>query len=103
MLYVLDRLFSSSLGRSCAIQEEEFVPTFLILPPFSLFLSFDLDLPNDCDDEYWDNEDPTKCFQQPAAVPSKITAFVLLIKLMRILSVTLRTIVRDTSLLRNLI
>src|SRR5258705_13435625 len=61
--------------------------------PVSWIPSFDLDLPKDCNDEYWDNEDPTKRFQQPEGVPSRLTAFILLIKLMRILSVTLRTIV----------
>jgi hypothetical protein len=94
VLYVLDRLFSASLGRSCAIQEEESVPLLLHSNPVvSSSLSFDLDLPTDCDDEYWDNEDPTKCFKQPEDVPSRLTAFILFIKLTRILSVTLRTIV----------
>ncbi len=56
--------------------------------------SFDVDLPIDCDDEFWDNDDPVKRFQQPEGKPSKITAFILFIKLFRILSITLWTVVR---------
>lgn len=47
-------------------------------------LSFDCDLPIDCDDEYWENEDPEKAFKQPPGIPSKIAFFRSLIKLTEI-------------------
>ncbi|KIM34698.1 hypothetical protein M413DRAFT_33089 [Hebeloma cylindrosporum] len=49
-------------------------------------------LPVDCDDEYWDNADPEKCFKQPPNKPSLITAFILYLKLHQILAFSLRTI-----------
>ena len=55
--------------------------------------SFDLDLPVECDDEYWDNEDPEKRFKQPPNKPSLITSFNLSLKLHQILAFSLRTIV----------
>ncbi|KAF9533926.1 fungal-specific transcription factor domain-containing protein, partial [Crepidotus variabilis] len=76
ILIVLDRMFGAALGRPCGIKDED----------------FDLDLPIDCDDEYWDNEDPHQRFIQPKGKPSKIAAFISMIKLTQILSVTLRTI-----------
>ena len=57
------------------------------------FFSFDLDLPVDCDDEYWYDPDPEKCFKQPPNKPSSVTAFILYIKLHQILAFSLRTIV----------
>lgn len=57
-------------------------------------ISFDIDLPIECDDEYWEAATPEQCFKQPPGKPSRITAFNLLLKLNRILSFSLRTIVR---------
>ncbi|KAF8972340.1 fungal-specific transcription factor domain-containing protein [Flammula alnicola] len=76
VLVCLDRMISSSLGRPCAIQDED----------------FDLDLPIDCDDEYWENPDPEKCFKQPPNKPSSISHFILYLKLHQILAFSLRTI-----------
>ncbi|EPQ52682.1 hypothetical protein GLOTRDRAFT_79806, partial [Gloeophyllum trabeum ATCC 11539] len=76
VLVTLDRAYSSGMGRSCSIQEED----------------FDLDMPVACDDEYWDHPDPDKRFQQPPGQPSKVDAFICLIKLNQILGLTLRTI-----------
>ncbi|KAG6836325.1 hypothetical protein H0H93_009118, partial [Arthromyces matolae] len=56
------------------------------------FVSVDLDLPVECDDEYWENPDPTKCFKQPPDKPSYITGFVVLLKLYQVLAIVLRTI-----------
>lgn len=47
----------------------------------------------DCDDEYWKTEDPEQAFKQPEGVPSKVSAFVHLIGLVRLLGMTLRSIV----------
>lgn len=50
--------------------------------------SFDLDLPLECDDEYWDNG-----FQQPADKPSSISFFNTYIRLVDILAYAMRLIV----------
>ncbi|KIM46822.1 hypothetical protein M413DRAFT_440397 [Hebeloma cylindrosporum] len=75
-LVCMDRMVSPAMGRPCSIQEED----------------FDLDLPVDCDDEYWDNPDPEKRFKQPPNKPSLITAYILRLKLHQILATCLRTI-----------
>jgi len=59
------------------------------------FISFDLDLPVDCDDEYWDHTDAEKGFKQPPNKPSSVTSFLFYIKLQKILAFSLRTIVSD--------
>ena len=64
------------------------------------FFSYDLDLPVDCDDEYWDDPDPEKRFKQPANKPSSVTAFILYIKLHQILAFSLRTIVSKSGPIR---
>ncbi|KAH9481126.1 putative transcriptional regulatory protein [Psilocybe cubensis] len=76
VLVCMDRMVSSSLGRPCAIQDED----------------FDLDLPIDCDDEYWENEDPLQRFKQPPGKPSLVSAFIMYLKLHQILAFSLRTI-----------
>ncbi|KZV69843.1 hypothetical protein PENSPDRAFT_651985 [Peniophora sp. CONT] len=76
ILVIMDRWLSAQLGRSCSIQEED----------------FDLDLPIDVDDEYWDNPDPAQMFKQPPGRPSRMGFFIGLIKLGRVLGVALRSI-----------
>ncbi|KAG5645116.1 hypothetical protein DXG03_006930 [Asterophora parasitica] len=76
VLISMDRMISSALGRPCAIQDED----------------FDVDFPIECDDEYWENSDPSKRFKQPPNKPSYITGFVLLIKLNQVLTIILRTV-----------
>jgi len=75
-LITIDRLMSSFLGRPCALQDED----------------FDIEYPIECDDEYWETEDPEQAFKQPAGKPCKITAFICLLKLCEILTFTLRTL-----------
>lgn len=57
--------------------------------------SFDLDPPIDCDDEFWDadNPDPAMRFKQPPYKPSLVTHFLLYIELTHILIFSLRTVV----------
>ncbi|KAH7097398.1 fungal-specific transcription factor domain-containing protein [Auriculariales sp. MPI-PUGE-AT-0066] len=79
-LVSLDRLTSSSFGRPCAIQDED----------------FDLDLPLEVDDDCWDlaaadSNYPLKN-QQPATRPSDVSFFVCHMKLSQILAFALRTI-----------
>lgn len=56
--------------------------------------SFDVDLPLEVDDEYWETKDPEKAFQQPPGKPSKIAGFNSYLKLTKISAYALRTIVR---------
>ncbi|KAJ6522874.1 fungal-specific transcription factor domain-containing protein [Mycena capillaripes] len=74
VLVFLDRNLSSNLGRPCAVQYDD----------------FDIDLPIECDDEYW--EHPTHPFQQPADVPSRVTFFNTLIGLHHILAFSLKVL-----------
>ncbi|KZT18995.1 hypothetical protein NEOLEDRAFT_1142706 [Neolentinus lepideus HHB14362 ss-1] len=76
VLIALDRDFSSGLGRACAIQDED----------------FDLDMPIECDDEYWTTTPSGPCFAQPSDKPSKLAYFSWYIKLDQIISFALRTI-----------
>ncbi|TFK49793.1 hypothetical protein OE88DRAFT_1755750 [Heliocybe sulcata] len=76
ILVTLDRIYSSALGRPCAIQEED----------------FDLDMPAECDDEYWLDPDPDKAFKQPPDKPSRVAYFNSYLKLNQILACALRTI-----------
>ncbi|KAF5328400.1 hypothetical protein D9619_013327 [Psilocybe cf. subviscida] len=78
VLVIMDRMYSSSLGRSCAIQDED----------------CDLDPPLDCDDGFWDtkNPDPQKRFRQSPGKPSLMTRFLLSIELTHIMTFSMRTI-----------
>jgi hypothetical protein len=62
-----------------------------------LCASFDVDMPTEVDDEYWENEhDPEQAFRQPPGKPSLISYFVSFIKLNQTLAMALRTIVRHS-------
>jgi hypothetical protein len=58
-----------------------------------LIVSFDVDLPIDCDDEYWEHPDPEKRWKQPPGKPSLVAAFLCTLKLNQVLAFSLRTIV----------
>ncbi|KAH9910329.1 fungal-specific transcription factor domain-containing protein [Epithele typhae] len=75
-LVAMDRTTSFSLGRPCAIQDED----------------FDADLPTECDDEYWVASDAGPAFKQPPGTPSKITFFNCFVRLHQILAFAMRTI-----------
>uniref|UniRef100_A0A8H7XZE5 Transcription factor domain-containing protein n=1 Tax=Psilocybe cubensis TaxID=181762 RepID=A0A8H7XZE5_PSICU len=53
---------------------------------------FDVEYPIECDDEYWETDDPEQAFRQPEGKPCTITAFVCFIKLVEILGFALRTL-----------
>ncbi|KAJ7056003.1 fungal-specific transcription factor domain-containing protein [Mycena amicta] len=72
VLVYQDRIVSSGMGRPCAMQYDD----------------YDIDLPIECDDEYW--EHPTHPFQQPPGVPSRITFFNTLMGLNHILAFSLK-------------
>ncbi|KDR75218.1 hypothetical protein GALMADRAFT_249193 [Galerina marginata CBS 339.88] len=75
-LYCIDQFKSSFLGRPCSINDED----------------FDLEYPIECDDEYWETEDPELAFKQPSGKPCKISGFVRVLKLCEILAFGLRTL-----------
>jgi hypothetical protein len=55
--------------------------------------SYDLELPVDCDDEFWENDDPSQAFKQPPSTPSRVIYYITTLKLLDILGFVLRTIV----------
>ena len=65
----------------------------LLLASYSLSPSFDLERPTECDDEYWTHPDPAQAFKQPEGKPSRVSAFIHILKLVQILGFSLRTIV----------
>jgi hypothetical protein len=56
-----------------------------------------VELPIECDDEYWENDDPAKAFKQPAGKPSLTTYFNCSIRLNNILASSLKMLVRLLS------
>lgn len=91
---VLDRGSSATLGRTCALQEEKLVFHLFSIFSHEQYCSFDLDLPIECDDEYWVANEPEQAFKQPAGVPSRISYFNWMIKLSNIRAMVIRRIVR---------
>ncbi|KJA21189.1 hypothetical protein HYPSUDRAFT_67935 [Hypholoma sublateritium FD-334 SS-4] len=75
-LIFLDRSSSAFSGRPCVIADED----------------FDLDYPIECDDEYWEADDPEQAFKQPSGQPCTITGFVHMLKLFVILAFAHRTL-----------
>ncbi|KZV77208.1 hypothetical protein PENSPDRAFT_660467 [Peniophora sp. CONT] len=53
---------------------------------------YDLELPLDVDDEYWETPDPAQAFKQPSQKPSRVSFLIALIKLMKISGIAMRTI-----------
>lgn len=64
-----------------------------LLQELSEFYSYDLDLPLEVDDEYWEVSNPAEAFQQPRDVPSKISALNCYIKIGWILGFVQKTLV----------
>ncbi|PIL25378.1 transcription factor [Ganoderma sinense ZZ0214-1] len=76
ILVSLEWVTSYGLGRPSSIHDED----------------LDIALPTECDDEYWLTPEGEPSFKQPPGKPSKITAFVCVLKLGQILSFAMRTI-----------
>ncbi|KAJ7686027.1 fungal-specific transcription factor domain-containing protein [Mycena rosella] len=74
VLVCYDRQSSTGLGRTCTTHYED----------------FDVELPIECDDEFWETEDPAQAFKQPADKPSKIAFFNCFIRLSNILAFSLK-------------
>ncbi|KAF9256488.1 hypothetical protein L218DRAFT_966338 [Marasmius fiardii PR-910] len=75
-MVLTDYTISAAYGRPCGIHDEQ----------------FDLELPIECDDEYWDHPDPELAWRQPPGKPSTMAYFISLLKLTRILAMVLRSI-----------
>ncbi|KAJ2932551.1 hypothetical protein H1R20_g4545, partial [Candolleomyces eurysporus] len=68
MFILADSLVSAAVGR----------------PPAVELSDLDLELPIDCDDEYWENSNPEVAFKQPAGIPSRVSFFCSMIELIKI-------------------
>ncbi|KAG1729861.1 fungal-specific transcription factor domain-containing protein [Suillus paluster] len=81
-------------GNKPTVEEELWKRAFWVLVSLDRLMSssFDLDLPVECDDEYWEHPDPDQMFKQPADKPSLVSHFVNFLKLNHILAFALRTI-----------
>jgi hypothetical protein len=55
-------------------------------------ISFDLDLPIECDDEYWEQPNGLS-FKQPQDKPSRMSMFIHVMRIQQLVSYALRTIV----------
>lgn len=63
-----------------------------VKPAFLFSNRIDVELPIECDDEYWETEDPQKAFQQPPGKPCSVSNFIHYIQLCEILGFALRTL-----------
>ncbi|TFK22788.1 hypothetical protein FA15DRAFT_643581 [Coprinopsis marcescibilis] len=75
-LVVGEVFVSVTVGRPCSIHPSD----------------HNVDLPTDCDDEYWENPDPLLSFKQPQGKPSTVAHFIKLIALFNILGNVQRTL-----------
>ncbi|KAJ6609592.1 fungal-specific transcription factor domain-containing protein [Mycena sp. CBHHK59/15] len=76
VLVYYDRITSCGMGRPAGMQYDD----------------FDVELPTECDDEYWEPKDPALAFKQPAGKPSRITFFSSFLRLNNILGFTHKTL-----------
>ncbi|PIL25392.1 transcription factor [Ganoderma sinense ZZ0214-1] len=76
VLVFMEWWMGHGLGRPSSIHDED----------------FDLALPTECDDEYWLTPEGEPLFKQPPGKPSKVTAFVYMIRLGQILAFVMRTV-----------
>ncbi|EPQ54349.1 hypothetical protein GLOTRDRAFT_78355 [Gloeophyllum trabeum ATCC 11539] len=76
-LILHDRGLSAALGRPYTLSPKE----------------IDVELPVECDDEYWITSNPDDAFKQPAGKPTRMTFFIHMIKMNDVLGDTLRVFV----------
>ncbi|KAG5639399.1 hypothetical protein H0H81_002931 [Sphagnurus paluster] len=75
-LIVFDRVECTLLGRGCGVGEED----------------FDVGLPLEVDDEYWETDDPSECFKQPKGIPAQVSVFNQVIKLSQMMAFAIKTL-----------
>jgi hypothetical protein len=68
-------------------------PALYVLILKGIFSSYDVELPVDCDDEFWDHPDPTLNFKQPSGKPSTTSFFHFYLRLHDILAAAMRALV----------
>ncbi|KAJ7478680.1 fungal-specific transcription factor domain-containing protein [Mycena galericulata] len=78
VLVIIDTLTSSFCGR----------------PRSTTSSDYDLDYPAECDDEYWETDDPAMAFKQPPGKPSVVSYTIAYLKLIEIIGVAQQTIYR---------
>ncbi|KAJ7598641.1 fungal-specific transcription factor domain-containing protein [Mycena floridula] len=76
VLVCMDTMLAAALGRGSMIRRED----------------FDIEMPIDCDDEYWENPNLDLAFKQPPNRPSKIAFFICWIQLEDLKSCALRSL-----------
>ena len=84
--------FVRSLGGHVPYMTKSMLHTYPVKRLLTWY-SYDVELPIECDDEYWEHADPAKCWKQPPGKPSTISYFNSILKLYDILGFALRTIV----------
>jgi hypothetical protein len=62
-----------------------------------IYHSFDLDLPAECDDEFWKPSVTGNAFEQPGHLPSSVSFFIWDLKLQYIVSFAIRTVVSPNA------
>ncbi|KIP05405.1 hypothetical protein PHLGIDRAFT_152085 [Phlebiopsis gigantea 11061_1 CR5-6] len=75
LLVCIERGMCDRLGRPYSLNDED----------------FDVDLPVECDDEYWTNDDPDLAFKQPPGIPSTMSMFFAVLRLGKIFINAYRT------------
>lgn len=90
----LEQNTSAAIGKPCMTYDEEYV-WIQNLYPFQAHRtsSFDVKLPIDIDDEYWDPNSSVNTYTQRPGKPSLVTHFILRAKLIQIQTFALRTLV----------
>ncbi|KAJ4475021.1 fungal-specific transcription factor domain-containing protein [Lentinula aciculospora] len=68
------------------INLDSFTSVFLGRPKATDPAEYDLDLPIECDDEFWEHPDPKQAFKQPPGRPSLMTFWTTFLKLIEILA-----------------
>ncbi|KXN92472.1 hypothetical protein AN958_08031 [Leucoagaricus sp. SymC.cos] len=76
VLLAFDHILGASLGRGIATGQED----------------YDLELPLEVDDEYWETGNEETDFKQPSGVPSKISSFIHFLRLSEIIAFTAKTL-----------
>ena len=56
-------------------------------------------MPIECDDEYWETENPDDAFKQPPGKPSKLAYYLTFLRLLNIIGNAQRTIVSTVILI----
>ena len=59
--------------------------------------SFDAPLPIECEDEYWETEDPEQTFRQPPGEPCTTSYWITFMKLLDIIGFAQQTLVRSSA------